>query len=115
MIYIESDKLVAFDCDDTLVMWAEDNSRPEEGKILVDDVYLTPHQKHIKKLKGYKSAGWTVIVWSMGGHQWAKTVTETLELTEYVDVVMSKPPVLWDDMPLQKAFGYRKYLQDRKS
>lgn len=81
-LFFAHEKLVAFDCDDTLVMWDDsaDNYTPDANKLAVVDpylsagytgepryVYLTPHKKHIQKLKGYKRTGFTVIVWSMGG------------------------------------------------
>lgn len=120
----ESKKFVAFDCDDTLVMWNEVPFQDEidlYGTIPFQDPYknkmihnLRPHKKHIQKLKGYAQSGWTVMVWSAGGWEWAKTVVETLGLQDYVDLIMSKPDVCYDDMPVGEGIAIRKYYLDKK-
>ena len=120
-----NDKIVSFDCDDTLVMWDNNCGEPGEGKIAVVDpyrigdngpihIYLTPHDKHIQKLKGYARSGYFVIIWSMGGGAWAKNVAEALALTDHVDLITGKPVYLYDDMPLNSAFGERVYFQPKK-
>lgn len=119
-VHIDEDKLVSFDCDDTLVMWNEEkgHQQPYAGALEFDlwdsKVYLTPHHKHIKKLIGYKRAGYKVIVWSMGGNAWAREVVRVLQLEDHVDLIMSKPSILYDDMPLNEAFGRRKYYLPKK-
>lgn len=123
-----NDKVVSFDVDDTLVMWDADCNQPGEGKIAVLDpyqsagygevpiyIYLTPHEKHIQKLKGYARSGFYIIIWSMGGGEWARNVADALKLTEYCDLISGKPVYLYDDMPLNEAFGERKYFQPKKA
>jgi FMN phosphatase YigB (HAD superfamily) len=123
MYIFESTKFVAFDCDDTLVMWDRDMMFDESAKGVIEfkDPYqkdisylLKPHKKHIQKLKGYKNSGWTVMVWSAGGWGWAKTVVETLGLEKHVDIVMSKPRYCYDDLPVGEGIGIRKYYQPKK-
>ena len=127
-IVILDDKIAGFDCDDTLVMWTETPAdyQPGEGKIAIVDpykttpsgdpiyIYLTPHKKHIQKLKGYSKSGWFVIVWSMGGGAWAKNVADALGITNKASLIIGKPSIIYDDMPLAEAFGQRKYMQDKK-
>jgi hypothetical protein len=50
-------------------------------------------------MKKHKARGHKIVVWSAGGWEWAKSVVETLELTEIVDLVMSKPAWFYDDIP----------------
>ena len=124
-----NDKVVAFDCDDTLVMWEGNEWEPgphrvefdlpisllANGEIIkTDKVYLVPHIKHIQKLKGYAQSGWFVIVWSAGGGPWAQNVVKTLGLERYVKLITGKPAICFDDIPLNEALGERRYYQDRK-
>lgn len=115
-----ADKVVAFDCDQTLVMWGENRNEPKPDRIEIIDpqdgerLQLTPHHLHIRKLKGYHRAGWFVIVWSMGGGEWAKAVSDALGITEHTSLIIGKPTVLFDDMPTGEAFGTRKYFQPKK-
>lgn len=125
-----NDRVVAFDCDDTLVMWTGKDWEPAahkvafncpislmgDGQIIrTDTVYLVPHQKHIQKLKGYANTGWFVIVWSAGGGAWAKEVVRVLNLENHVSLVTGKPIYCYDDLPLNEAIGQRKYYMDKKN
>lgn len=116
---LNSDKIVSFDCDDTLVMWPNNPYQYRKDAVRLelgpkkDIVYLYPHLKHIRKLKGHKRSGYKVIIWSMGGYEWALEVATKLELLDHVDLIMSKPIYLYDDMPLNDAFMYRRYYQPR--
>lgn len=82
-IIIDSDKVVFVDVDDTLVMWNGANYKP--------------HQKHIDYVKASKKRGHRIVVWSAGGWEWASTIVESLGLTDYVDLIMSKPAWFLDD------------------
>lgn len=124
-----NDRVVAFDCDDTLVMWDGDEFQPHTGAIAfanptstllsgtilkTENVYLVPHRKHIQKLKGYAKSGWFVIVWSAGGGNWANEIVNKLDLKKYVNLITAKPTILFDDLPLQDAIGRREYFMDKK-
>ena len=99
MQVIKGDQTVFFDVDDTLVMW---NKIGEDTKLPFDNYgsieMLTPHQVHIDELKAHKQMGKTIVVWSQGGWEWCKSVVETLELEEFVDVCMNKPDIYYDDL-----------------
>lgn len=117
---IENKKSVFWDCDDTLVMWDDQFTQPGGKKEPFIDcydgatLYLKPHKKHIQKLKGYANSGWHVVVWSAGGWKWAKTVVYTLQLEGYVDIIMGKPEICFDDLPVGEGVGRREYYQDKK-
>jgi phosphoserine phosphatase len=49
-------------------------------------------------MKSHKFRGHTVIVWSAGGVEWAKTVVTALGLENYVDLVVAKPKWYYDDL-----------------
>lgn len=102
MFTLDSDNTVFCDVDDTLVLWSIPAGM-EEKCIKFDNYgfteYLLPHEKHIDQLKRHKARGHKIVVWSAGGWAWAKAVVETLNLTELVDCVMSKPRWIYDDLP----------------
>jgi phosphoserine phosphatase len=115
---IQSQKIICFDVDDTLVLysgnrsWGKNNKEavkfrdPYISKEYFDSyLYLKPNIEVIELLKTYKAAKWTVIVWSAGGWQWAQEVTKTLGIEEYVDICMSKPERYVDDNPCTVWMG----------
>ena len=102
----KNESRVAFDVDDTLILWVDDYHRPGEGKIRIEcpyengmAFYLVPHERHINYLKAKKERGNEVTVWSQNGWAWAKRVVETLGLSEYVDNVETKFDTYFDDLP----------------
>lgn len=117
MQVFESDQVVTFDCDDTLVMWSNLYSQPHDNAIEFHDPYdnstnyLIPHQKHIDLMKKYKGRGYLIIVWSAGGVLWAESIVKTLCLESYVDIVLTKPCKYVDDLPVQEWMGNRVYIK----
>lgn len=72
-------------------------------------VVAQPISVHIDLLKSYKQRGYEVTVWSANGNQWAKEVVTKLGLTDYVDIVASKPLKYVDDKPAD-SFMQRIYI-----
>lgn len=101
MRVLPNDNCVFFDVDDTLIIC---NPSSMEGAIELASFGRTwkvfPHLPHIQELKNHKFRRHQVIVWSAGGWEWAELVVKALGLEEYVDVVMSKPKWIYDDLPL---------------
>lgn len=112
---IENEMIVMVDVDDTLLMW-KDHTQPGDNKIAVTDpydnatVFLVPHQKHIDQIRKWHGRGFSVIVWSAGGVQWAKAAVAALKLEPYVDLVMTKPSKFVDDLPANQILGTPVYL-----
>lgn len=117
MQVIESEQIVYYDVDDTLVLWFS-GCDPSE-KIDIKNPYygynmsLKPHKRHIDLLKDHKARGSTIIVWSASGYQWAEAVVKALNLESYVDFVQSKPVKFVDDLSASEILGIRIYLEDR--
>lgn len=99
-IFVDSDRVATFDVDDTLVtpnaeLFSE--STPVEFGEPGRTELLYPITPHIKLLKEFAARDFFIIVWSDGGQDWARKVVEKLGLTNYVDLVMSKPMWYVDD------------------
>lgn len=107
---VKSELVAFYDCDDTLVMW-----NPKVTDVSIQDSAgdlqnLARHEDHVRLLKDHKARGYTNIVWSAGGYQWAQAVVKALELEAYVDLIMAKPVKFFDDLPAQEVLTNRVYL-----
>lgn len=130
MIVIPGNTIVYFDCDDTLVRWNPTSEQLNKegiaiecpaGLICVDDelvpapswiARVVPHKKHIDQLIRHKMRGHTVVVWSAGGYDWAEQVVKTLQLEQYVDLVISKPKWIYDDVPANQILPTIQWMPD---
>lgn len=56
----------------------------------------------VSKIKAFKAIGYTIVVWSQSGGDWAEHVIKKLSLEAYVDVCMSKPLWIIDDLEPSK-------------
>lgn len=108
---------VFLDVDDTLLMYNNVKYwEPGENTIEIlhplsgEFYYLVPHIEHIRLLKSYKAQGYTVIVWSAQGEEWAETAVKSLKLEAYVDWVASKPIKYVDDLKGSEILGSRVYI-----
>lgn len=116
-VLFDKDILVMYDVDDTLILRDCDVNTigavaficPYDGTT----VYAKPHKEHIKLLKEHRARGRGVVVWSSAGYQWAEAVIDTLGLSEYVDLIMSKPNAFVDDLPADQVLTSRIYIQPR--
>lgn len=133
-----SDRNIMWDCDDTLVMWDVPNLPYElmsfEDQVMMDkddivavkDPYaskpgedpvyinLRKHHKHIKLLKDHHARGFSNIIWSAGGYEWAQEVVNALQLNDYVDIIMAKPLKYVDDLKAEEILVSRIYLNCSK-
>ena len=117
MKLIESEDVVMYDCDDTLVLWFTECDPSEKIQITCpygrSETWLKPHKRHIELLKKHKERGMTVIVWSAAGYKWANAVVKALNLEEYVDFCMTKPNKYVDDLQANEILGVRIFLEDK--
>lgn len=102
---LESNLIVGVDVDDTLVSWEFANEeRPHPDCEKVEIVFQGKTSKYwifpanIRSLITHKLKGHNIVVWSGSGFEWAQKVVETLGLESFVDIIMSKPRWLLDDM-----------------
>lgn len=105
---------IYFDVDDTLVIWQVNPPEDFMDRIVMiadatGPVAVQPHTKHIKLLKEHKKNGDIIVVWSQGGSDWAEAVVKGLKLEEYVDLIIAKPALYYDDLPPEQWMVPVKY------
>lgn len=107
-----SDETTYFDVDGTLAMWnlPKDHPNAVHFKFRGDSYSLVPHQKHIDLLKKMVKDGKKVIVWSMAGETYARTVCKALKIQKYPYDIMSKPSVVVDDLKIKQIFRHTKRI-----
>lgn len=112
MNVIKSDRVVMVDCDETLILW----DISEYPKVDQVNVYChgkhTPvalHRKNYNLLRKFHRLGYTIIVWSASGWEWAEAVVKGLRIENMVTSVSSKPRYYFDDVPCEKWMGSRIY------
>jgi hydroxymethylpyrimidine pyrophosphatase-like HAD family hydrolase len=114
MIIFKTNQLICYDVDETLIMWNKGilSTIPIKDPFIIGVTnHVLPNEKHIELLKKHKARGFTVIVWSAQGVEWAEAVVKALELEEYVDAVFSKPSGYVDDLPVDEWIGPRIYIK----
>jgi len=118
MKVIESDKVVFFDVDDTFIHWGSGKDTNFKGRLFYIErgnagtYYFKSIDANIEAMRVHKSRGHTIVVWSAGGWEWARDVVRMLELENIVDVVMSKPAWVYDDLPAAEYMPNSKFAKD---
>jgi hypothetical protein len=111
MLTIKSDKVVFIDCDQTLVDWSASEIKEVLTPVTINNqgyesmVYV--NQKNVNLAIKLRKMGYTLIVWSQSGHDWAEAVAKAVGLQEHVTACMSKPRYYVDDLPCEKWMGQR--------
>jgi phosphoserine phosphatase len=94
-------KTAFFDCDDTLLEWKTcDENEKDAIRIVMSDsrvFYKRALMANIEALKLHSLAGHVVVVWSAGGADWAEAIIHSLNLTDYVSLIIGKPDFYYDD------------------
>lgn len=87
-VIVRNGRVATFDCDETLVTLEPqpDGTRKIKGI-----------KEHIELLKDFAHRDFFIVVWSDGGYAWAEEVVKTLQLENFVDLIMEKPIWYVDD------------------
>lgn len=131
MIVIPGNNILYCDVDDTCISWnptqEELDTRGieitcpvsmtlmEDGTVRSSGTWtqrIVPHRVHIEQIKKHKARNHTVVVWSAGGVEWATAAVKALKIEQYVDVVISKPMWVLDDLPASEFMPKSKWLKD---
>jgi hypothetical protein len=115
MKIIKNERPVFTDIDGTLIVHG-----PKQGipTVQVYDpesckyVTMGINRAMVKIVREEKARGAFIIAWSRGGYQWAKNVINALDLEEHTDIVMTKPLVYLDDIPVEKWLETRIFLSE---
>lgn len=100
MQVIRSTKTAYFDVDNCLVFSESElefTKAITEGLALIKGQKWVLHSAHAQLLKEFHARGFTIIVWSAGGADWASTIVTAFGLEAYVDLVIGKPDFFIDD------------------
>ncbi len=99
------------DIDETLVSPTNWNyPKKKQSFVNIDGIRFYIHKRHVTLLKEFKARGFTIILWSAGGSEWAKTIAIQLKLEPIVDFIMDKPNWYIDDKPSTKFMGEQIFL-----
>lgn len=90
MQIVKSEIIATVDIDDTLALWVENSDNGPRFEI---------NLKLVEQIRRHKMRGHFVIGWSAGGVNWAVDVIRKAGLSEFFDLVMTKPQFMWDDKP----------------
>lgn len=116
MKLIDNEQVFAFDIDKTLISARRAHKAKDDIGILnpytKEIVYCKPHIGHIDLLKEMFGRGRFIIVWSAAGVQWAKAVVEALGVSEFADVIMTKPIGYVDDKKVEEWMSNRIFLDE---
>lgn len=119
MKVIKNENPVFFDVDGTLVLPYDKKQDKFHQVGRVVEVYdaitdkfirMVAHEPMIRILVEEKRKDRFVIVWSRSGQEWAANVVRALDLVKKVDLVISKPLVYFDDMPVESWMKDRVFL-----
>lgn len=110
MIVIPDGPTAYFDVDDTLVIWGKghlDSARPFINAGMIE--MLVPNQVIINRLIDLNEQGYTIVVWSQGGSDWAAEVVRKLGLEAFVHLCIDKPHKYIDDLFCSKFMDVIKW------
>lgn len=102
---VENDHPWGVDIDDTLLLWDVPVNTPGVRVVEFQEPHLKDitravvNENNLRLMKEKKHRGCFIILWSQGGYEYAKAVRDALHLQDYVDLIMTKPVGLIDDLP----------------
>lgn len=111
MKIIKNENTIFCDIDETLVMH---NKLKKDLTVICPytnaEEKLTIHKAHVRQIIKNKARGNFVVVWSHAGYKWAEVVIKALNLTDYVDLIITKPIKIIDDLQPNEFLANRVYL-----
>lgn len=105
-------QIVYFDVDDTILSWESCNKHDENAVKVINNghiFYKKAIWSNVQALKDHSYAGHVVVVWSKGGVEWASSAIQALNLTDHVDVVLTKPDWYYDDQGAEHWLPERQF------
>lgn len=109
------ENVLPVDVDETLITKVPTGTTRPSNCIFLEygkgvEVFL-PCTDNIRLLIHHKiTRNYGIIVWSANGKEWAEKVVRTLDLHQYVDIIMTKPNKYVDDKPVSNWMPNQIYL-----
>lgn len=100
------------DCDETLVMGDLSKYPPTSVMTIAytnGPIRVVPNKKNLNLLTLFYKLGYTIIVWSKTGSDWACLIGEALDIDHMVSAYLSKPLFYIDDKPVTEWMGERRW------
>jgi hypothetical protein len=102
MNLIKSELVWCVDVDDTLVIWGADKHLHPTIDFVEphskDEIKVVVNLNNIRLLKEKKARGCFIVLWSQGGWEYAAEIATALKLNDFIDIVMTKPTGIIDDL-----------------
>lgn len=109
-VTVDNIKTLYSDVDDTLAMHNLSDYAVEEH-ISIDYTHgpmvIVPNKKNINLLTKFYKLGYTIILWSKTGGDWAQLVGKAIGIDHMVTLYVSKPMFLLDDKEFGEWIGPR--------
>lgn len=102
---IRNDHPWGCDIDDTLLLWDVPLDTPGVRVVEFQEPHLKDitravvNENNLRLMKEKKQRGCFIVLWTQGGYAYAESVMKALFIENYVDLVMTKPVGLIDDLP----------------
>lgn len=109
-------KTLYVDVDETLAMSNLSNYEEKDWKTVHyvnGPIDIVPNEKNINLLTLFYKLGYTIIVWSKTGGDWARLVSETLGIDKMVAVYLTKPTFYLDDQEVTEWMGGRRWRDNK--
>jgi predicted HAD superfamily phosphohydrolase YqeG len=107
MYVLETTKTIYVDVDDTLIFWTGTDTAVNTKFVKINGETFRCNLPLVEKLHILKAAGYKIIVWSQGGGDWARDVSEAIGITDLIEACLAKPMFYYDDLPVDKWIGKR--------
>lgn len=116
MKIVKSERITPFDVDSCLIYPNAPGTEDMPNTLIYDPVdqkyiELKYNPNMVRLLREEHERGSYIIVWSRSGWKWAKNAVIALGLEAYVNKVMSKPIVYFDDTEIQDWLKDRVYIE----
>lgn len=116
MMVIRNENTVFCDIDGTLILNRKETDGVDYAQVSIKDplgegyLNFNVHRPMVRLVREESHRGSYVVAWSRGGYEWAESVIKALKLEDCVQLILSKPLVYFDDVPIQDWLPYRVFL-----
>lgn len=109
---LDANKIVYCDVDETLAM-CNLSDYPVSDLVTIPyvngDCKIIPNKKNINLLTWFHKLGYTVVVWSKTGSDWAEAVGKAIGIDPVVALYLRKPDYYIDDLEASEWMGPRRW------